>query len=65
MRLRLLLSQSQTTSFDAAGIFGVGVGYRFNNWFRADITGEYRSSANLNGIEVDQLSNGTCTITGQ
>src|ERR1700741_4313863 len=22
--------------FDSAGIFGLGAGYRFNNWFRAD-----------------------------
>lgn len=28
-----------------AGAFaGVGVGYQFNNWFRADVTGEYRFS---------------------
>src|ERR1700694_2163846 len=32
--------------FDSAGTFDVGVGYQFNNWFRADITGEYRSRAN-------------------
>ena len=25
--------------FDTAGIFGLGVGYQFNNWFRADVTG--------------------------
>src|ERR1700688_4625926 len=31
-------SLSQTSSFDTAGIFDVGVGYRFNNWFRADVT---------------------------
>src|SRR5208283_3607756 len=24
---------------------GVGVGYQFNHWFRADITGEYRTEA--------------------
>jgi opacity protein-like surface antigen len=26
---------------------GIGVGYQFNSWFRADITGEYRGSAKL------------------
>jgi len=26
-------------------IFGVGVGYEFNNWFRADVTTEYRTKA--------------------
>jgi opacity protein-like surface antigen len=27
------------------GIFGGGVGYEFNNWFRADVTAEYRTKA--------------------
>ncbi|MGO4712265.1 outer membrane protein [Bradyrhizobium sp. 2TAF24] len=38
--------------FDSAGIYGVGVGYRFNNWFRADLTGEYRGKANLHGLDI-------------
>ena len=38
--------------FDTAGIFGVGVGYRFNNWFRTDITGEFRGNANLHGFDI-------------
>lgn len=34
--------------YDGAGlgtqaIIGAGVGYQFNNWFRADVTGEYRT----------------------
>src|SRR3954464_7505531 len=33
---------TQGLGFDSAGIFGLGVGYRVNNWFRADVTGEYR-----------------------
>lgn len=32
---------------DAASI-GLGVGYQFNNWFRADITGEYRTTQDYN-----------------
>ena len=27
------------------GIIGFGVGYQFNNWFRGDVTGEYRFSS--------------------
>jgi opacity protein-like surface antigen len=27
-------------------IIGAGVGYQFNNWFRFDVTGEYRTAAN-------------------
>src|SRR5215469_262728 len=37
-----LLSFSQQTGFDTAGIFDLGAGYRFNSWFRVDATGQYR-----------------------
>ena len=47
-----LLTDSQSTGFDAAGVFGVGVGYQFNNWFRADITGQYRGKSNFKGTDV-------------
>jgi opacity protein-like surface antigen len=30
---------------------GLGAGYQFNNWFRADLTGEYRIGAQYSGIE--------------
>jgi opacity protein-like surface antigen len=29
----------------------LGAGYQFNNWFRADVTGEYRTSAHFSAIE--------------
>ena len=35
--------------FDSSPSFGLGVGYQFNNWFRADITTQYRGKANLHG----------------
>jgi opacity protein-like surface antigen len=38
--------------FDSAGIFGIGVGYYYNDWLRFDLTGEYRSRANFHGLEV-------------
>ena len=38
--------------FDSAPIFGVGVGYQFNNFLRADITGEYRGKANFHGMDI-------------
>ena len=38
--------------FDAAPIFGLGVGYNINNWFRVDVTGEYRGKANFHGFDV-------------
>jgi opacity protein-like surface antigen len=43
---------SQTSGFSSAGIYGGGVGYRFNNWFRADITGQYRGNSNFSGLDV-------------
>ncbi|MGM4926379.1 outer membrane protein [Tardiphaga sp. 804_B3_N1_9] len=46
-----LLSLQQTTAFDTAGIFQLGVGYQFNNWFRGDITGQYRGNSNFKGTD--------------
>ena len=43
---------NQTTAFDTAGIFGVGAGYQFNNWFRADVTGQYRGKSNFKGTDI-------------
>jgi opacity protein-like surface antigen len=47
-----LLSLQETTAFDTAGVFGVGVGYQFNNWLRGDITGQYRGNSNFKGTDV-------------
>src|SRR3954454_16159778 len=41
----------QNNNFGTAGIFGLGVGYKVNNWFRADITGEYRGNSNFLGTD--------------
>ena len=38
-------------SLDDSAFLGVGAGYQFNNWFRADATGEYRTSQHLSAIE--------------
>jgi opacity protein-like surface antigen len=37
--------------FDSSTLFDLGVGYRFNNWFRADAIGQYRGRANLHGSD--------------
>jgi opacity protein-like surface antigen len=37
--------------FDSAMTWGLGVGYQVNNWFRADVTGEYRGRANFHGSQ--------------
>jgi opacity protein-like surface antigen len=44
--------------FDASPLFGVGVGYQFNHWLRADVTGEFRSSANFHGMDITTFPNG-------
>jgi opacity protein-like surface antigen len=43
--------------FTGAPFIAGGIGYRFNNWFRVDATGEYRSKAEFNGADL-------YTITG-
>lgn len=43
------ISSAQNLNFNTAGIFGLGVGYKFNNWFRADVTGEFRGSSQFLG----------------
>jgi opacity protein-like surface antigen len=52
---------SQTGSFSSAGIYGGGIGYQFNNWFRADVTGQYRGKSNFSGLDVIR---GTGPFTG-
>jgi len=37
--------------FDSSLLFGMGIGYQFNNWFRMDVTGEYRGRANFHGSD--------------
>ncbi len=53
--------------FDTAGIFGLGAGYQFNNWFRADFTGEYRGKSNFHGVDLvsfNGVANGADTYGG-
>ncbi|MFN3347674.1 outer membrane protein [Pseudorhodoplanes sp.] len=37
---------------DAAPFGGLGIGYQFNNWFRVDVTGEYRGGATFRGLDT-------------
>ncbi|MGO9390296.1 outer membrane protein [Rhodoblastus sp.] len=45
---------------------GIGAGYKFNEWFRADVTGEYRSSASYNSKAFYQYTGGgsNCPVGG-
>lgn len=56
-------SSVQNLSFNNAGIFGLGVGYRFNNWFRADVTGEYRGNSQFFGTDRITYAGGVGTDT--
>jgi opacity protein-like surface antigen len=44
--------QTQFLTFDGAPLFGLGVGYQFNNWLRFDATGEYRSNSHFHGQQT-------------
>lgn len=37
--------------FDAGMLFGAGVGYTFNEWFRVDLTGEYRGKTDFSAMD--------------
>jgi opacity protein-like surface antigen len=37
--------------FDSSPLFDLGAGYQFNNWFRADVIGQYRGRANFHAAE--------------
>ena len=47
--------------FDSAPLFGLGIGYKYNNWLRFDLTGEYRGKADFHAL--DQFDNGGVTNT--
>ena len=55
--------QNVGIGFDASPLFGIGVGYYFNDWLRFDLTGEYRSKANFHGTQV--ITSGGSTITDE
>jgi opacity protein-like surface antigen len=41
--------------FDGAPFFSAGIGYRWNRWFRTDVTGEYRSKSDFDGADVGSI----------
>jgi opacity protein-like surface antigen len=38
-------------SMSGSALFDVGVGYQINNWFRVDVTGEYRGGSHFQTLE--------------
>jgi len=53
----------QSLNFNTAGFYGLGVGYRVNNWFRADVTGEYRGNSQFFGTDRITYPGGIGTDT--
>ncbi|MBX9711987.1 MAG: outer membrane beta-barrel protein [Xanthobacteraceae bacterium] len=47
-----LITSQSGLGFDSSTLFGVGVGYQFNNWFRADVIGQWRGKANFHGSQT-------------
>jgi opacity protein-like surface antigen len=67
-RLNNALDANNTTSdqhlgFNTAGIFGLGVGYKFNNWLRFDVRGEYRGNSQFFGTDSITYPGGVGTDT--
>jgi opacity protein-like surface antigen len=50
--------QNAASGFETGGLFRLGVGYQFTPWFRADITGEWRTPATWSSFDVANF-NGT------
>jgi len=59
------LSVSQVGHEFGSGMsYGLGIGYQFNNWFRMDVTGEYRSKVSFTGNDfaLVHIGNGDYNI---
>jgi opacity protein-like surface antigen len=56
-------SSIQNLSFNTAGIFGLGAGYQFNPWLRADVTGEWRGHSQFFGTDQNTFPGGVGTDT--
>jgi opacity protein-like surface antigen len=48
--------------FDSSMLFDVGVGYQFNNWLRADVTGQWRGRANFHGSQFTDAFAGSALV---
>jgi opacity protein-like surface antigen len=39
-------------NFESGMLFGLGIGYKYNNWLRFDLTGEYRGETGFHGFDT-------------
>jgi opacity protein-like surface antigen len=47
----VIAPQFEQRSIGDSAFIGAGVGYQFNSWFRADVTGEYRTASNYRSTQ--------------
>jgi opacity protein-like surface antigen len=57
-----VLFTSVGMGFDSATLFDLGVGYQFNNWFRADVIGQWRGRANFHGSQFTDAFAGSALV---
>ena len=55
----LVLTASHNVGGGIGVFVGAGVGYKFNDWLRADLTGEYRGKANFHGFDIAHFPGAT------
>jgi opacity protein-like surface antigen len=48
--------------FDSSMLWDIGVGYQINNWFRVDVTGQYRGRANFHGSQFTTAFAGSALV---
>lgn len=46
-------------NFDSSPLFGAGIGYQFNEWFRADVTAEYRGKSDFRALDWINFTDGS------
>ncbi len=54
--------QLRSKSYSETVSIAVGLGYRFNSWFRVDITGELRGGGNIRGLDYVSFTTPDGTI---
>src|SRR6185312_3209231 len=52
--------------WDSSMLFGLGIGYQYNDWLRFDLTGEYRGKSNFHGSDhvTTATTNGVDNYSG-
>jgi opacity protein-like surface antigen len=48
--------------FDSSMLWDLGVGYQFNNWFRADVFGQWRGRSNFHGSQFTTAFAGSALV---